>query len=217
MNEPLKSSVAIFPLPNTAVLPGEVLALQIFEPRYRKMIDDVVANDYLLGISLAGKVIHDPELHPGDNLLHRNQKLYEPNAVLGCGPVIVNERMPDGRILVDLHVTQKVEIREIIQTIPFYLGKVCPIETEECEFDQAVRQELINEFLLLVTSIDTNAGVVLNRKFLDLDLEHSIALILSTIRLPGQVKQQLLEQNSWAARGILLLQLLPELFPKIAH
>src|SRR5438045_4479298 len=43
--------LAIFPLP-LVMLPGELLPLHIFEPRYRKMLDDVRADRNLFGINL---------------------------------------------------------------------------------------------------------------------------------------------------------------------
>jgi len=41
----------VFPLP-LVLLPGEVLPLHIFEPRFRQMLVDVEASDHLFGVSL---------------------------------------------------------------------------------------------------------------------------------------------------------------------
>ena len=34
--------ISLFPLPNVVLLPGSTLPLQIFEPRYRSMVGDVL-------------------------------------------------------------------------------------------------------------------------------------------------------------------------------
>jgi len=40
----LKERIALFPLHGTILLPGSVLPLHIFEPRYRQMVEDVMEN-----------------------------------------------------------------------------------------------------------------------------------------------------------------------------
>jgi ATP-dependent Lon protease len=40
----------IFPLP-VVLMPGEIIPLHIFEPRYRKMLDDIQAGNHLFGLS----------------------------------------------------------------------------------------------------------------------------------------------------------------------
>jgi Lon protease-like protein len=44
-------TIAVFPLP-LVLLPGEVLPLHIFEPRYRQMLTDIEGERNLFGISL---------------------------------------------------------------------------------------------------------------------------------------------------------------------
>jgi len=46
----LPGAIAIFPLDGAILLPGAVLPLQIFEPRYLNMIDDAMAGDRLIGM-----------------------------------------------------------------------------------------------------------------------------------------------------------------------
>ena len=46
----LPEVIAIFPLDGALLLPGGVLPLQIFEPRYLNMIDDVMRGDRLIGM-----------------------------------------------------------------------------------------------------------------------------------------------------------------------
>ncbi|HBH88390.1 MAG TPA: peptidase S16, partial [Hyphomonadaceae bacterium] len=46
----LPDTIAVFPLPGALLFPGGLLPLNIFEPRYLNMIDDVMAGDRLIGM-----------------------------------------------------------------------------------------------------------------------------------------------------------------------
>jgi Lon protease-like protein len=70
----------IFPL-SVVLFPGTPLPLHIFEPRYRKMLSDVLGGDRRFGITPPGA----------------NAELPEPG-VVGCiAEVRVNQELPDGR------------------------------------------------------------------------------------------------------------------------
>ena len=44
----LTENLALFPLHGTILLPGSVLPLHIFEPRYKQMVEHIVENDDLM-------------------------------------------------------------------------------------------------------------------------------------------------------------------------
>ena len=46
----LPAVIPVFPLDGALLLPNGILPLQIFEPRYLNMIDDVMAGDRLIGM-----------------------------------------------------------------------------------------------------------------------------------------------------------------------
>ena len=46
----LPTAIPVFPLDGALLLPGGVLPLQIFEPRYLNMIDDAMAGDRIIGM-----------------------------------------------------------------------------------------------------------------------------------------------------------------------
>lgn len=216
MNEEFKRKVAVFPLQDIALLPGEKISLQIFEPRYRTMIAEIEGNDYLLGVSLAKSTIHRATLKPGDSPLLRNQDLLEPHSIFGCGPITIKERLPDERILLDLHVNAKVELVEYTQTLPFYLAKVRPIPFSLAPSSEVeIIEELKTDFMLLVNAIDATASMGIHRQIQTLDLEQLIIFILSLVRFSGEFKQSLLQQESWLSCAHLLVKKLPEYFPRL--
>ena len=78
----------IFPLPGAIVLPGQLLPLNIFEPRYLNMFLDCLGHGRIIGmIQPLGDVGSEPvPVHP-----------------IGCaGRVSAFQETPDGRLLVNL-------------------------------------------------------------------------------------------------------------------
>ncbi|HEY8944483.1 MAG TPA: LON peptidase substrate-binding domain-containing protein, partial [Polyangiaceae bacterium] len=78
--------LAVFPLPNTVLLPGALLPLHIFEPRYREMTRDVLAARRRLAIT---------RLRPGFEELYQGRPpLFE---TCGVGAIVEDSRHADGR------------------------------------------------------------------------------------------------------------------------
>ncbi|GJL82542.1 MAG: ATP-dependent protease [marine bacterium B5-7] len=48
--ENLPDVIPVFPLPGAILMPGTQLPLNIFEPRYLRMLNDVLSNDRIIGI-----------------------------------------------------------------------------------------------------------------------------------------------------------------------
>ena len=215
----IERQVAIFPLPDVAVLPGEIISLQIFEPRYRQMVEAVESRDLLMGISLAGKVLHSPEPGLDFDPLLRNQKLYEPNTIFGCGPIIIKDRLPDGRFMIDLHVQHKTEIVEFTQTLPFYLAKVAKIEdvTDPLDSQKNLAKKLRSELVSMTKTLDPTISATIARELDGVELNEAVVAILSMARFSGVFKQQLLEKGNWSQRAEVLIDKLPELFPRTTH
>jgi uncharacterized protein len=79
-------NIPIFPLPEVVFFPGTLLPLHIFEPRYKRMISDLVQNGQLLGIV---------QLRPGwDKDYYGAPPVYK---VLGVGELVEHRRYDDGR------------------------------------------------------------------------------------------------------------------------
>jgi uncharacterized protein len=51
----LPQVIPVFPLDGAVLLPGSVLPLQIFEPRYLNMIDDAMSGDRMIGMVQTGR------------------------------------------------------------------------------------------------------------------------------------------------------------------
>ena len=106
--------LALFPLPSTVLLPRTILPLHVFEPRYRRMLDDVMAGDGLIGVIL---------LKPGE----QGQTFQQPplHSIGGLGKVMDVTRLPDGRSNLILLGLSRFEVREEIEVDrPYRLARV---------------------------------------------------------------------------------------------
>lgn len=82
----LLRSVAMFPLPNVVLLPGALVPLHIFEPRYRDMTRDVLDGSGLIAMA---------RLRDGYEAdYHGRPPVHE---TLGVGRVIASDELDDGR------------------------------------------------------------------------------------------------------------------------
>lgn len=106
------AALPIFPLPNVVFLPGMVLPLNVFEPRYLELVDHVLEHGQHVGVPLLrpesppeGAAADSPIHDPGD---HREAI----EAVFGVGKLIAHQRLPDGRRFIRLEGLGRVRVRE---------------------------------------------------------------------------------------------------------
>jgi uncharacterized protein len=93
------SSLPIFPLPNCVLLPGGLMPLHVFEPRYRELTRDCLAGHQLMGVA---------RLRPGyESTYYGRPPVFEK---CGVGRIICSEELPDGRFALLLRGIARVEI-----------------------------------------------------------------------------------------------------------
>ncbi len=78
----------VFPLPNCVLLPGGLLPLHIFEPRYRALAKACLAGNGVMGIA---------RLMPGYGCTAAAQPAIY--TTIGVGQIVCSEEMPDGRYM----------------------------------------------------------------------------------------------------------------------
>src|ERR1043165_4936677 len=93
------ASLPIFPLPNCVLLPGGLLPLHVFEPRYRELTRDCLAGNQLMAVA---------RLRPGyETTYYGRPPVYER---CGVGRIICSEELPDGRFALLLRGVARVEL-----------------------------------------------------------------------------------------------------------
>lgn len=114
--------IAIFPLPGTVLFPGLHLPLHIFEPRYKAMVQEVLARDRQIGMI-------QPRQIPGEEF-REPPALYD----IGCiGRIIDVEALDEGRFNLVLEGVARFRVRrELDVTTPFrQIEAEIEIEAEE--------------------------------------------------------------------------------------
>jgi uncharacterized protein len=93
--------VRLFPLPNVVLFPHVVQPLHIFEPRYRQMTEDALADDRLIAQAL---------LQPGWESDYEGRPPIHP--VVCIGKIASEQRLADGRYNLLLHGVSRARVIE---------------------------------------------------------------------------------------------------------
>jgi uncharacterized protein len=111
----LPASVPIFPLRGVLLLPRATLPLNIFEPRYLKMFDDVISGHRLVGIIQTERSSGEAESPEG-----KVSQLCK----VGCvGRVTAFQEVDDGRMIVSLTGVARFDVLREVDTAEPY--RVC--------------------------------------------------------------------------------------------
>lgn len=93
----LPEILPVFPLTGVLLLPGTILPLHIFEPRYRAMVEDALGADRVFGMIQPFVPQQDNRPLPGAE--KETPELYK----VGCAGYIEEwEKLPDGRFFIQL-------------------------------------------------------------------------------------------------------------------
>ena len=104
----LPEILAVFPLTGVMLLPGTVLPLHIFEPRYRAMVEDALEANKIFGM-IQPYVPQDDNRGPGAGGENLAPDLYK----VGCAGYIDKwEKLPDGRFFVELKGINRFRLTE---------------------------------------------------------------------------------------------------------
>lgn len=116
-------ALPIFPLPGMVLLPRTLVSLHIFEPRYRRMMEDVIDGHRLLALAMLNE-----ELAPdrfGRPAIH---------GVAGVGILRRSARLPDGRYNIVLEGAIRAAIDdELDPGLPYRRARARAIGDEEPE------------------------------------------------------------------------------------
>lgn len=180
----------VFPLP-LVLLPGEVLPLHIFEPRYRQMLNDIGAERNLFGVNLFEQT-------------EGGSDRPEAGSIGTVAEVREVQPMPDGR-------SNIVSFGVIRYRIVEYVDMGMPYLTAEVEFfeddveDQAVLDKAADEVFELFERVAKAAFELSGNKgqFPDLqrsEPEHLSFVVTAAFNLENDAKYELLRMRSTSER-----------------
>lgn len=183
---PERRTLPLFPL-NTVLFPGASLPLQIFEERYKRLLQDCLDSDSRFGIVLikSGDEVGQPAIpHPVGTVAHITQ---------------VNEIRGD-RFFVSVTGERRFKINTITQHRPYINADVSILPDEDNEEArpqaESIRQHL-NEYLRLITGLQGGWTGEVHTSREPAALSYYIA---ETLLIDLSEKQQLLEEPDTASR-----------------
>lgn len=102
----------LFPLPGVVLLPGTLLPLHVFEPRYSALVTDALAGERLIGMAM---------LKPGWESADEPPPIYEMG---GAGEIVESEDLEDGRFNIVLEGRFRYRILDEASSGPYRLARV---------------------------------------------------------------------------------------------
>jgi ATP-dependent Lon protease len=173
----------LFPLP-VVLFPGVPLPLHIFEPRYRKMLDDIRVGNNFFGLSYFDSSASDNELPPADHV--------------GCvAEVTEAQSLPDGRSNILTVGLIRYRVEDYVQRgDPYLVAKVSFFEDEE-ETDEELNessQDVAETFTRIARAVriinDERATLP---DISDTEPQRLSFLVAAAMEIDADLKQELLE------------------------
>ncbi len=180
----------IFPLARTVLLPGEVLPLHIFEPRYREMVGDALASHRMIGMV---------QILPG----HEGDDDVAPTPVqpVGCAGLIAqHQRLDDGRFLIWLVGVERFRISEEIGSDRAYRQvRVDYVPLDEPASAVAGLTPLRRDLRAVIPSLvdaDSQTRRAVAQQIEDASDNQLLALACHVLEMGSDEKQAVLEASS---------------------
>ena len=103
----IPKQIPVFPLSSTIFFPNTILPLNIFEPRYKQMVEHAIKGDRLIGMIQTKKFIGEKQ----------KSVLFD----IGCvGYIESHFKTPDGRYLINLKGVSRFKIIKEIENGNLY-------------------------------------------------------------------------------------------------
>jgi Lon protease-like protein len=191
--------IPIFPLPRVVLLPGEVLPLHIFEPRYQAMMRDALNQHRVIGM-----VEYEP------SSVDESSSLPEVRSVGCVGFIAEHKELPDGRFLLWLLGLERFKIDEELQTDTLYRQvRVTYTPIQESAEALAGMHPLRNELRQVLpqfVELDEDSREQLRSQIQDVSDSQLIALACQILELPSERKRQILEADNQVERFLLVYE-----------
>jgi Lon protease-like protein len=177
------SRVGLFPLPNVVLFPAQLLALHVFEPRYRRLIRDVIARQLTLAL---------PRLKPGfDASYYGAPPVFE---LCGVGEISEYSELPDGCFNIVVRGLGRVRLLEELRSQPYRVARAeVPLELPaEAGVAKVLRSELAKQVRRVARHLPGPAQQL--SALSDTDLGASADIVAGALIEDPHLRQQLLEE-----------------------
>lgn len=191
--------IPIFPLPRTVLLPGEVLPLHVFEPRYRDMVRDALASHRVIGM-----------VQPVPDSDSDDVGLADVRPVGCVGFIAQHQELPDGRFLLWLLGLERFQIDAELTGATRYRQvrvhyKPVAASADSLAGIQPLRQEL-RQLLPGLVETDDGTRQLLAGQMDEVTDTQLIALACQILELSSDRKQQILEAATLVDRFLMVYE-----------
>ena len=201
----LPEILPIFPLTGVVLLPGTMLPLHIFEPRYRNMVEDALNSEKVFGM-IQPFVPRNDNRGPQPGAENETPDLYK----VGCaGYIEKSEKLPDGRYFVQLkginrfRLAEEISLQRGYRRVKAVYGEFADASIEESWHCQ--RSAVLEALALYGKAHGMQVRPDQAARFSDLEL---INLLGVSLPFHPAEKQALLEAPSLRDRESMLIDLL---------
>lgn len=190
----LPSNLPIFPLQNALVMPGAQLPLNIFEPRYLEMVQDVLASHHLIGM------VQPVDIENPDN----------PSRVHttgGAGRITYYSETNDGRIEIILTGICRFDIKQEIPSARGYRVVEPDWHRFASDYEFTALDEAADKpaFFAALDSYLQSNNLEMNQEALqELPFAQVLNVLTTLLPLPHTEKQAILETVPFSERYLLL-------------
>lgn len=184
--ERVARALPLFPLPRTVLMPGALLPLHVFEPRYRAMLARCLATHRALGIV---------QLLPGTD----ERGLPRLAKIAGGGVITEHHALPDGRANILVEGTARLSLDELAFEPPYRRARatVLPDAPDPLSApDRAALLSAATTFAELVRRHDRSFSFRV-----DGDDPRFVELCASQLVVDAALRQSLLEEPSLPRRA----------------
>lgn len=191
----LPPSLPVFPLTGTVLLPGGVLPLNIFEPRYINMIQDAMRSNQLIGM-----------IQPAD------RQVSDDLQQVGCaGRIVRYEEIPDGRFGILLAGLCRFSVKQELECVRGYRIVEPDWSNYENDYQPPIgpSEPSLKQFMTLLKNYCANNNLRVDWSITErLSTNELVSNSILHLPLNALEKQRLLEDTTLADRVSTLIKLL---------
>jgi ATP-dependent Lon protease len=192
--------VRLFPLPNLVMFPHVLQPLHIFEPRYRALFEEALADDRLIAMAV---------LAPGWEDDYDGRPPLRPTACLGR--IVTHQAVEGGRYNLLLAGLRRVRlVHELPASKPFREARVELVEDvyahDEAGGRAQLQRLLLDAFRRVLPSMPKVHEQLEELLCTDVSLGMLTDLIAYTLQLPVEIKESLLGEENVDRRCRILLK-----------
>ncbi|MCG3148113.1 MAG: Lon protease 2 [Verrucomicrobiae bacterium] len=213
----IPAHLPILPLSDVVVLPYMIAPLLITSPNSIRLIDDVVAGDRLIGVTLQR---NPDDEHPRADQLQKVGCIARVNRML---------KFPDDSVRVLIQGLKRMRIAEVIGEKPYLVATVAPVEDEvQGGLELTAFTRNVSKQFQEIVDLTPNLPDELKVAVLNIDDPSKLAdVITANLNLPLEEKQTLLETHdvrlrlsllsTWLNRELEVLHLGSEIQSKVSN